>query len=264
MEPKGKGLYLREGGIERTIEYAKRAKVTWVAYDPTTSAARPAHDVAALRAAGFPVWLYATPEDWKPSAWRRTLQRLERLARETGAQGLIADPERVSWWEAAGGAEALHELGVALGQVRSRGLDVGITSIALWPEAWLRALASSGAWGSPQLYHDPADPEHRLHGPGPASGLSRWRSAGFTRIYPSVAWYWRDGYEQRRYQAQFLERYQATVAWMASPKRFTDPAFIAFRDWEPTFGARAAAFGGGVLLGLAALGAGLWYWFKNR
>lgn len=99
LPPLGKGIFLRDrdeprvhvGFVVVNAWHAERASIA-----------------AAARTRGAEVWVYGGPSHFRPENWRESLVYIERVARELGAVGVIADPE--NGWPSLGAAERRREL----------------------------------------------------------------------------------------------------------------------------------------------------------
>ena len=140
-------------------------------------------DVAAqarqARSRGLRVYLYGTPERWRPDTWRPSLARIIAQCRSLGLDGIIADAEG-NW---SGQVEEARALGRALAQA-SDAVNVGFTSFPSWP--YVRELAAQcrgKVWGTPQIYGRTGTGEGTF-----AAWYAPWVAAfGPGRVLPSIA-----------------------------------------------------------------------------
>lgn len=145
-----------------------------------------ASQAAEVRSLGLPLWLWAFPSHSGPVTWRDGLDLLVRRARETGAVGIIVDPE--TGWRELPRDRRIAEMrayGAALADIARSGLRVGATSHAFVPDIeTLVDAAGDGVWWSPQIYSQSDGPGHD------AAAFQRWydvfAGAGMRRI-PSIA-----------------------------------------------------------------------------
>src|SRR5690606_8387825 len=89
------------------------------------------------------------------NAWPETAARLEEAALRLRCRGVVADPEGIGWNDLSASLREpqIGGLALALRHMRQSGLDVGVTSVPLWPLRGMLAEALGGvAWGSPQVY----------------------------------------------------------------------------------------------------------------
>lgn len=156
--PVGRALYLRDGLLSSgdlgvAAARAVGARTVFINFGR--------RDLGAiLEAHGGRGWLYGLPDAWRPGSWRGTLERCLERVRETGAAGILADPE--NGWPQASDSEA-RALGEALAQA-ARETRVGVTSYPLFPRLDALADACRGwVWGSPQIY-------------GASGGPAEWRA----------------------------------------------------------------------------------------
>lgn len=121
LPPLGKGIFLRERD-------EPRVNVGFVVVNAWH--ARRAQIAADARARGADVWVYGGPEHWLPSTWRESIGYIERVARELGAVGIIADPENE--WPQLGAAERRRELR-ALGEALARLAEDYRVGVSFYP-----------------------------------------------------------------------------------------------------------------------------------
>jgi hypothetical protein len=229
--PIGKGVYARAQSVDWLSRFDFIA-INAARGDAETKA-------TALIAMGKEVWYYLDLTYWMPGQDETvTIAGLEAKILRTGAAGAICDPE-TGWSE----------------------FRWGVTSFPTMRHVEL--LATSGAWGSPQIY---APTDARL--------IPRWVSAyGADNVVPSVALWPGHFYvfaDSRAYAAYLaaLPSTRGSIGWTIDQ---TSDAYVnAYLAWGQvksglTLGPGAASgWGwavGSVLAGAAAL---WWGWRKFR
>lgn len=136
VPPSGMGLYARE-----TIEAGP-----WSFVAVNASRADRAAQAAEVHRRGAQLWLYATPEAWRPDTWMASLSAIVTKARELDAVGIIADPE--SGWRGTDAAA----LGRALAET-AHDVRVCVTSFPEFPSlVSLAAGCGRMVSASPQIY----------------------------------------------------------------------------------------------------------------
>ena len=220
MPPLGRGLYARD-----TVEPG-----AWdvVAIDHRRSDRRA--QAADARRRGADVFVYSTPEAWRPGEWAATLPRIVAVARELGASGIIADPE--GGWEGRADRErGAAELGRALANVS--GVSVGVTSFPSWPGLEGLASEAGGAiWVSPQLYGVTRAPTAALY----ESWFRPWADRFGGRAIPSIAgWYARESYRTPSGFAAYLATLPRVGGFLAWDAAGTMPRALreALLAWDP-------------------------------
>jgi hypothetical protein len=131
------------------------------------------------KARGLRVYLYGTPEHWRPDTWRASLGRIVAQCRELGCVGIIADAE--GNWE--GQSAQARALGAELAKA-SAVVNVGFTSYPMWAHVRTLAAQCKGkVWATPQLYGRTGNGDavfQRWYAP--------WVAAfGMGRVVPSIA-----------------------------------------------------------------------------
>lgn len=221
MPPRGRGVYARG----QTVEWLSR--FDFVALRASQGGA--STKAIALRQRGVAVWFYDFPSEWMPdSNFVATVARFEHLISSTGAIGGIADPE--NGWVRPGATPAQSAaLTKALKDSIGRGFRWGITSFASAIHTpVVAALAKSGAWGTPQLYH---------LAPSDKGWHAQWEHAfGARMTIPSVP-VWHGDYPGAATEST-LGPYLATLPWapgaIAWTTDETSDAFVrVYLAWEP-------------------------------
>lgn len=214
MPPSGKGVYLRDQGADYAVA------LPWCNIVAINAKRRDAlDDVERVKAAGKQAWLYSMPSEWTPNAWPQELERIKAMAKASGADGFIANPEAP--WPQLARAEReakLSRLGAELGRAANE-TRVGIVSIAAFPG--IRTIASETrgkVWGSPELYSPHSRSEMSVY-------MERWKQAfGESRVIPSISGYippsalgetLREPEKYREYLAN-LPFAVGAIAWMAA------------------------------------------------
>lgn len=136
---------------------------------------------ATARAAGLGVWLYGTPDHFRPSSWREGLAYLLNRIDSLHADGGIVDAE--DGWSGQD-AEATA-MGAAM-RTASSSARLGFTSIPTWgPLHAFCAAAGESVFGVIQMYG------HSLPGPIDAGTIrawwSRWAALFGARLIPAIA-----------------------------------------------------------------------------
>lgn len=174
LPPTGLGVYVREA-----IETHPR----WDFAAVNASRVDAAEQARELRARGVSqIWVYATPEHFRPDTWRDGLARGASVAASIGAVGIIADPEG-NWLATREHRAQAIALGQALGSLARTGVRVGLTSYPEWRYVETVAEAAGGAlWGSPQVYGRTSQSPAVF-----ARWVNRWRAVFGERLAVSIA-----------------------------------------------------------------------------
>jgi hypothetical protein len=211
MPPSGLGCYVRDVVPGAPFRFR------------VINAARNDHaqQVARARELGGEVWLYSTPNEWRPTraaferstdrTWQEGLARIVERALAAGADGIIADPE--GGWTGAHDGEA-EQLGRALAEVSSQ-LRVGVTSYPSWAglEPCARA-AGDRVFGSVQIYGRDANSAEAF-----AGWFNRWHRAFGSRLGLSIAgWYATEAHRGSGFRAYLerLPRASSAIAWLGT------------------------------------------------
>ena len=170
LPPFGRGVYARDT-VER---YADSFVALNAARNDTAAKA------AEARSRGLSVWLYYTPELWRPSIWRASLARIVEQARQLNACGVIVDAE--GGWETAAPGDA-RALGEAMRNAANT-TRVGFTSYPLWRFMRVVAQACGGdVWATPQIYGRSANDAATFE-----SWFRPWvANFGAGKVIPSIA-----------------------------------------------------------------------------
>lgn len=252
--PIGKGVYARA----QSVEWLSRFDFVAVNAERNDAEAT----ATALIARGLEVWFYKGPGSWMPADDElATIAGLEELITRTGAAGAICDPE-TGWSESP--TSRATRLRDALSASIQKGFRWGLTSYPSMRHVEL--LATSGAWGSPQIYA-PAD--MRL--------IPRWISAfGADNVCLSVAlwsghFYVFDSAAAYAAYLAALPSMRGSIGWTTDQSR--DDFVAAYLSWGQskggfTLGPGASQGSGwawvGTIAGLAAGAGALWWAFRGR
>lgn len=196
VPPWGLGLYARD-----TIETGPFRFIALNAHRGDLAA-----QVAEVRARGAQLWLYSTPENWRPDAWAAELARIVELARVHGAVGIIADPEGGWTGEMPAGAGSRDDVAAALGTALAAASDstrVCVTSYPSWPglDALARA-AGRRVSASIQIYGRTTQDAEEW-----ARWYAGWRSRFGSRLCLSIAgWPADDSMDSAAGYASYLAR----------------------------------------------------------
>lgn len=263
--PTGIGVYARD----QTVDWL--AQFDFVAVNATRADA--VATAQALIARGKVVWGYRSPSSWLPtdtsgndSDYEAMIARDEAFLQASGAVGSICDPE--TGWAGATQAQA-QGLADAIAASIARGYKWGVTCFASgMPGRWMQILATTGAWGSPQIYHS---------GPEDAQYLNAWLSAfGPSGVILSVALTsasmanepgFASAADYAAYLAQ-LPPTQGSIGW--TTPQTSDAYVAAYLAWGRQNVSSKALTTFGVsntwwpwLLGAAAVAAGVWWWRRK-
>lgn len=247
VAPRGKGIYARSRflypeGDPAAYAYAMGCQFVVFLDNVADWAIHRAHEF------GLDSYLYAMPEDWTATEWKRTLYRQLERVRALRMRGLIADPE--NGWAGAGMDRIAVELGAALASAAQTVPSVGLTSYPSWAHLAEVAAeaAQAGVWGSPQLYGvlEPA-PNPVLKARG-----DRWRKM-LPATVPSLAAWSRTPQEQALYLDTFTDE-SGAIFWHSTStdgKRILpsigSESFNVLRDWNPRGGAPGSGPDAGAL-----------------
>ena len=215
--PVGKGVYIRDDLAHPPIEavrWCQDTHTTWAAVNFLYRSA-----MAALRAAGIEVWVFALPDRLIPPHWDATLRACTDAAEAGGCAGLLLDPE-AGWFP---GREATRFGNALTGLLQRPGnrLGLGITTNAghrVLAAQWAQQLGPLGAWISPQIYdHSRGDPPNLRHAEVPAWQAQRW--AG---VVPSIGVIVDRGHDDlgdAYFEAYFraLPRWRSAILWPRRP-----------------------------------------------
>lgn len=222
LPPTGRGVYARSQDVEWL------ARFDFVALNADRGDA--GRKAIALVARGVQAWFYAMPSTWGPTDNHAiVVARFEALVDATGAAGCIADPEADGnrrWRDAT--AAQIESLRSAIADSIGRGYRWGVTCFADGIAGeWMRVLSTSGAWGSPQIYHNPGDLRWYAH----------WSDAfGARMAIPSVP-VWHGSYPHAPDLAAlpaFLAAMDAAPGAIGWTTDDTSEAWVAaYLAWEP-------------------------------
>lgn len=248
--PVGKGVYARAQSADWLSRF------DFVCINATRNDAEAV--ATALIAMGVEVWFYRGPDAFLPSKDEvDTVAKLEALILRTGAAGAIADPE--TGWNESPTSRAVRFASAIRASV-ARGFRWGLTSFPTMRH--VETMASSGAWGSPQIY-----------APDDARLIPRWASAfGADNVCLSVALWGGHFYvftDVRAY-AQYLAALPSTrgsIGWTTDQS--TDSWVNAYLTWQQvkagfTLGPGASTGIGWAVSSVLAGAVAVWWAWRQR